>query len=269
MRTIFTYLLLVSALLSFGGNNILLCDSASVADSVSGGKKKSAKAILTPYHRNVIKLNPTPMLLWTNVRNITLTYERLIAKNHSLSLQLGYLELPKILPDTLISLVAVSQNKSYGLNIALDYRYYPWSRNRRPAPDGLYIGAYFSYYGFNFGNNLDILNTTIDQNGKMEGKISVYNLGMSLGYQFIFWKRFSLDLLLFGPSVSYYTGYLGIEGNLDPSQIQGIDQELVQKILQKFPFLNMLFSNQKLEFTGTRSSLAVGFRYAILLGFHF
>jgi hypothetical protein len=217
----------------------------------------------------VIKFNPTPMLLWGNIRNLTFTYERLIAKNHSLSLQAGYLLFPKLVNDTVAGLINVSKGKKYGVNLALDYRYYPFSRNRRPAPDGLYIGAFISYYGFIFENSFDILYTTVDQNGAIKGRLNIVNIGMSLGYQFIFWKRFSLDLLMFGPSVSHYGGSLEIQGNLDPEEIENIDQEVVDKFLDRYPFLGTLFSNENLKFTGSRSNISIGFRYSIQLGFHF
>jgi len=244
-----------------------------VNDTVPQGVKKEKPPVLEPYHWNVIKFNPTPMLLWGNIRNITFTYERLVAKNHSLSFQAGYLLFPKIVNDSVprktTPLVNIRSGNKYGINLALDYRYYPFSRNRRPAPDGLYIGAYLSYYGFRFSNDLDVLYTTVDQNGSIKGKLNIVNLGMSIGYQFIFWKRFTLDLLMFGPSLSHYSGALEINGSLDPEEIQKIDEEVVDKFLEKFPFFGTLFSNENLKFTGSRASLSVGFRYSIQLGFHF
>jgi hypothetical protein len=223
----------------------------------------------SPYHWNVIKFNPTPMLLFGEIRNITLTYERLITKDMSLSLQAGYLLFPRIFDDTVAKMISISGREKYGVNLCLDYRWYPLSRNRHPAPDGLYIGAYASYYGFTFHNNFDILYTTADQNGQLNGKLNVYNIGMSLGYQFIFWKRFSVDLLMFGPSFSVYNGNLDISGHLDPDQIQHLDQEMIDKLLQKYPMLKSIFSSEGLSFTGTRTSTSIGFRYSIQLGFHF
>jgi hypothetical protein len=238
-------------------------------DSTEKAEKKKSSEILTPYHRNVIKFNPTPMLLWGNLRNITFTYERLIAKNQSLSLQVGYLLFPRLAADTIANLIALNSRSKTGINLALDYRYYPMSRNRRPAPDGLYLGAYLSYYGFKFRNNFDVLHTTIDQNGALEGQLNILNLGLSIGYQFIFWKRFSLDMLMFGPSLSYYFGRLDISGSLDEEQIQNIDQEAVDKLFERFPMLKTLFTTDNLTFTGAHAALSVGFRYAIQLGFHF
>jgi hypothetical protein len=222
-----------------------------------------------PYHRNVIKFNPTPMLIWSNIGNITFSYERLIRKDMSLCFQAGYLLLPKIVSDTVAGLITVSDGDKHGVNLAFDYRYYPMARNRRPAPDGLYLGGYLSYYGFRFSNNLDILGSDMDQSGTLTGRLNVFNLGVNVGYQFIFWKRFSLDLLMFGPSVSYYHGKLGLEGNLDPGEIEEIDEELVNAVIEQFPWISVLFTQQKLEFTGSKARIAGGLRFSIQLGFHF
>lgn len=233
-------------------------------------KKKVKPALLNPFHWNTIKFNPTPMLIqMVEIQNITLSYERLVKKNQSVSFQAGYLVFPKLLKDTIGNLISVKRGDKWGLNLSCDYRYYPFARNRRPAPDGLYIGGYLSYYGFQFKNTFDILNTTVDQNGTIKGRLDVVNLGFELGYQFIFWKRFSLDLLLFGPSLSAYNGKLTIEGELDPEQIENLDQEMVDKLLSRFPLLGALFSDKGLEFTGSRTSFGTGFRYSIQLGFHF
>jgi hypothetical protein len=234
------------------------------------GKKKVKPVPLKPYHWNTIKFNPTPMLIQAiEVRNITLSYERLIKRNQSIIFQAGYLVFPKILDDTVKGLILFNGGDKWGLNLALEYRYYPGARNRRPAPDGLYIGGYLSYYGFTFHNTFDILNTTVDQNGKISGNLSAINMGFELGYQFLFWKRFSLDMLLFGPSVSTYTGKLTLEGNLDPEEIHLLDEEMVAKLLNRFPLLGELFSGDNLTFTGKKTTFGVGFRYALQLGFHF
>jgi hypothetical protein len=243
-------------------------------DTVSKEKKKKVRLVPPePYHWNVIKFNPTPMLIQgLEINNVTLSYERLITKNMSLALQVGYLVFPRIIDDTVkgdLAGIAITGRHKHGVNLALDYRYYPSSRNRRPAPDGLYIGTFISYYGFRWENQFDILNTTVDRNGKMTGKIDIVNIGFELGYQFIFWKRFSLDFLLFGPCVSMYSGSLAISGALDPDQIKNLDQETVQKILNRFPALKSIFSEEGLTFTGSKTVWSVGYRYSISLGFHF
>ncbi|MEI6683918.1 MAG: hypothetical protein WCO44_14905 [Bacteroidota bacterium] len=74
---------------------------------------------------------------------------------------------------------------------------------------------------------------------------------------------------MFGPAVSRYNGTLGISGTLDPSQIQEIDDELVNTLLNRFPLLKELFSMQNLEFTGSQTKISFGLRYSIQIGFHF
>jgi hypothetical protein len=211
----------------------LVCLQATGANDTlvqaSDSPGKQVKRVpLKPYHRNVIKFNPTPMLLFSEVRNFTLSYERLITRNQSLAVQAGYLLLPKLkFLDKLDKIVTFAPKEKYGINLALDYRYYLFPRNKRPAPDGLFIGAFVSYYGFKFENHLDLVKTTILNDGIIHGKLNVVNIGAHLGYQFIFWKRFSLDLLMLGPSYSFYSGELGISGGLDPALVEEIDQELV------------------------------------------
>jgi hypothetical protein len=228
------------------------------------------KLILPPYHRNVIKFNPTPMLLFGNVRNITFSYERMIKDNQSVALQVGYLDFKGIFTDTVADIIKFTGNQNQpGMNLSLDYRYYPFARNRRPAPDGVYIGGYASYYGFKLENNFDILHTTLDQNGQIKGTLNVVNIGVDLGYQFIFWKRLSLDLLVFGPSVNITASRGTIEGNLNEDELNNIDEELIQKIVDKFPVLGEIFGSENLSFSNKKTKFGTGFRYSISVGFHF
>jgi hypothetical protein len=237
-------------------------------DTISNSAKAEKPVILNPYHRNLIKLNPTPMLLWGDIRNFTLSYERLFNKNQSVGIQLGYLVLPEFLGDTLVQQFSLSAYSRKGINIAFDYRYYPGLRNRRPAPDGLYLGGYVSYYGFNFSNQLTYVNSP-ELIGSFEGRLNMLNLGIELGYQFIFWKRLSLDLLLFGPSLSVFFRELKVTGNLDTNEIDEIDQELASELLDRYPFLEYLFKGETATFSGSRMHFGTGFRYCVQIGFHF
>lgn len=260
---------IIAALIVFATFQIANVYAQEKNDTLVKKQKSEKPAVLTPYHKNVIKFNPTPMLLFGNVRNITFSYERMINKTQSLAVQVGYLLFPKLINDTIVNLINITGNSKNGVNLAFDYRYYPFSRNRRPAPDGIYIGGYASYYGFQFKNNLDILQTTVDQNAYIKGRLNVVNVGVMLGYQFIFWKRFSLDMLMFGPAYSIYSGNLEINGELDEDQINDVNKEMVDALLNRFPILGQIFSDDALKFTGTRTKFGIGLRYSIQLGFHF
>jgi hypothetical protein len=272
MQNMKLLLFFVSVLLSFGSPEAIAANDTVILanDSLGNPVKKVKPAPLEPYHRNVIKFNPTPMLLFSEVRNFTLSYERLITRNQSVAIQAGYLLLPKLkFLDKLNNVVTFAPKEKYGVNLALDYRYYLFPRNNRPAPDGLYIGAFVSYYGFKFENHIDLVKTSILNDGMIHGKLNVLNFGANLGYQFIFWKRFSLDLLMLGPAYSFYSGELGISGGLDPALVEEIDQELVEAVKEQFPLLGALLGGEKLEFIGYKSKWKFGFRYSIQLGFHF
>ena len=238
---------------------------------IAGNKNDSTDKVpvLKPIHKNVIKFNPTPMLIWGSVRNITFSYERIVKPSQSFSVTAGFLEFPRLIKDTVAHLISLGDRKKYGMNIAAEYRFYPLKRNRRPIPDGLYIGPYASYYGYHFENDFDILNTTIDQNGKYVCNFNIVNLGFELGYQFIFWKRLSVDLLLFGPSLSYYSANVHVEGSLDKDQIENINKEVVEKIMDRFPAVGQLFSGETLSKSGFRSLFSPGLRWSIQIGFHF
>jgi hypothetical protein len=261
--------LLISGILFFSVVSFTI-QAQTINDTLQKENKSKKENPLypEPYHRNIIKFNPTPMLL-LNVSNITFSYERLLKNNHSIALQAGYLVFPNLVQDTLVGLIKFTDRSRSGINLAFDYRKYVFARNTRPAPDGIYLGGYFSYYRFQFNNNFDILHVSVDKEGSMDGKMNFVNLGLELGYQFVFWKRLSIDLLLFGPSLSMYNGTYNISGNLDADQIAGIDEELIDKLLEKFPYLGMIFSTDDLRFTGSKTEFDVGFRYSISIGYLF
>jgi hypothetical protein len=231
-------------------------------------KNDSLAPVHQPIHKNVIKFNPTPMILW-DARNITFSYERIINPRQSASIELGYLVFPKLFEDTIIYMVDITSNQKNGINATLEYRFYLTSLNTRPVPAGLYLGPYFTFYAYKFKNGLNILNPTGITNGMLEGNYWSFNLGIELGYQFVFWKRMTLDLILVGPSISYYGGKTAITGNLDTGQLQEINQELYDKLIEKYPAVQYLSVDKTYQQTGKLDIYRLGFRYLLQIGFHF
>jgi len=238
-------------------------------DSISQTKKAENPDLLTPYHLNVIKFNPTPMLLFEELRNVTFSYERLIKKNRSISLQLGYLVVPQVLNDTLFNNVLLNKDTRHGINMSIDYRLYPFSRNRRPAPDGLYIGGYLSYIGTSSESRVNLIDAPNEDNILINGRMNMVNLGFELGYQFIFKKKYSLDLLMFGPALCAYSGTLGITGNLNSDLADKIDEELAAKLKERFPALGYFFTDENATFSTSKIAISSWFRYSIQFGYHF
>lgn len=222
---------------------------------------------LKPYHKNVIKFNPTPMM-W-NVYNLTFSYERYLWKNQTACITIGYLAMPRLFPDNIGNILAITSRLKYGINLCLEYRFYLGKRNARPTPDGVYIAPFASYYGYRFKNGFDLINAPADSAGTIKGSYYAINAGIELGYQFVFWKRLTLDLVLIGPAVSYYGGRTQITGNINEAEMQETYQEIYQKLQSQFPAMSNLFVSHDFQNNGQLKMFAVGFRYLVQVGFHF
>lgn len=247
---------------------VVVCLLVLMPFAALASEKDTIREEKKPYHRNVIKFNPTPMILWS-AKNLTFSYERILNPRQSISIELGYLELPQLFADTLIDLVDITSGEKRGINATLEYRFYLTRLNARPVPAGLYIGPYLTYYGYEFKNGLDIMNPGDTTNGSLKGDYWSVNLGFELGYQFVFWKRLTLDLVLVGPSVSYYGGEATISGNLNAEQIKAINEELYNKLVEKYPGVQYFSLDKTFEETGKLDLFHWGFRYLLQIGFHF
>ena len=183
--------------------------------------------------KNVIKLNPTPMMLWNN-KNVTFSYERVVNSNQSFTFGLGYLVFNNLLDDTIINTFTNTTRKKNGLNFSFEYRFYMNKRNSRTIPDGLYLAPFFTCYLYKFQNELDVVDSPDEDFAELSGGFYALNFGGALGYQFVLWKRMTIDLILIGPAVSYYGGKLHIKGDLELSEIKDINEELYNKIKEKY-----------------------------------
>ena len=247
----------------------LICIFSVLSLMIFAAKPDSVTPGLQPIHKNVIKFNPTPMILWS-WKNVTFSYERILNPRQSISFELGYLVFPKLIADTVIDLVNVTSSEKWGLNATVEYRFYLTKLNSRSVPAGLYIGPNLTYYRYQFKNGLDIFPATVDTTGMIKGDFWAFNLGVELGYQFVFWKRWTLDLVLVGPSISYYGGKTEITGNLDGSQVQQVNEALYEKLLARFPGITAFSTTGKtFQQTGKLDVFRMGFRYLVQIGFHF
>ena len=230
----------------------------------------SVEAVHQPVYKNVIKFNPTPMILWS-AKNLTFSYERILTPRQSLSIELGFLAFNKFIEDSLIKMITTTSHEDWGINATVEYRFYLTKLNTRTIPAGLYIGPYLTYYGYHFKNGLDIFSSgsEADTTGTIQGDFWSFNLGVELGYQFVFWKRWTLDLVMVGPSVSYYGGKTELKGNFDASQVQDINEELYNKIVEKYPSFEFMTLDKTFEQTGKLDVLRLGFRYLVQIGFRF
>lgn len=230
-----------------------------------GQGKEKKPDLPAPYHRNIIKYNPTPKMLWSP-KNWTFSYERVLNKKQSFTVGLGYLEFGSLFKDTIADVVRITDRWKNGINFSFEYRFYIMNRNTRPIPDGLYLAPYFSFYGYKFGNGLDIIQTPADDFAKLDASFYFFNIGGELGYQFVFWKRLTIDLILLGPSLSYYGGKINVKGDVE---WEDINSEIYDKLKEKYPKIDDVVIDETFKKKGTLDVTSFGLRYAIQIGFHF
>ena len=171
--------------------------------------------------------------------------------------------------DSLINLVNTVSSQKWGMNATVEYRFYITKLNTRPIPFGLFFGPYLTHYGYHVDNGLDIFQSTVDTAGRLKGDFWSVNLGVEMGYQFVFWKRLTLDLVIVGPSASYYGGKLAITGDLSQSQIEDMNQEFYDDFIEQYPGFKNLSLDKNFKQTGKLDMFRWGFRYLFQIGFHF
>ncbi len=243
---------------------IIIC----VTQHASAQKKDS---IQTKNYKNVIRYNVSSGALFGINKCIIFGYERVVNPHQSFSVNIGSNSLPGSFSLSNDSISLTNTKSSKGFNFSVDYRFYLSKENRYDAPHGVYIGPYYSYnhykkdnswnYQQSGGSSAQLVNTDID--------LSIHSVGVELGYQFVLWKRVTLDMVLIGPGISAYKMTADIQSNLTDAQKQKLRDVLVQLVSQKFPGLNYVLADQHLSSSGSFSTTSFGFRYLIHVGFRF
>ena len=221
-------------------------------------------------YKNVIRYNISNPLLFGFDRYVVLGYERVVNDNQSFSINVGRASLPKLVAINTDSFHLNKDTKNSGYNLSLDYRFYLQKENKYAAPHGIYIGPFYSYNHFDRDNSW----TLNHENGNNElvttnTKFDIQTFGFELGYQFIFWKRLTLDLVLVGPGVADYKLKTTIDQDLAADNKQQLQDAIEQLLTQKFPGMNYVFADKEFKADGTIGTWSVGYRYLIHIGFAF
>jgi len=223
----------------------------------------------TKTRKNIIRWNITPMFV-VGPKSLVLGYERIIRPGQSFSVNLGYLETSPMTNEEGDPIQFFDESNKGGMDISLDYRFYFKKRNKYPAPDGLYWGPYASYYSVWQDASIRILDVnTVKNTAYYNSRFNIYNFGLQLGYQFILKKRFSVDLILMGPSFSFYDLNMNLSFDSDINTDDPFYQELYDKIKDSSPWLSQFIKDRKFEANGRLKFGYYGFRYGIQLGYHF
>lgn len=217
--------------------------------------------------QNGISFNPTPMLLCNSLKNITFVYERMLKKDRSQVFQLGYLEMNPTLLDSINQDGSIRQKSNFGLNVALQYRFYPSRLNAQPAPFGLYWGPFLSYYGLQTTSAFQLNDNDPTDLTEVKTGYNMINLGIGVGYQFLIREKFSLDLLAFGPSLTYSFKNIKSSG-ATPEEQAAISDQMHHKSISAsdYPLLSQFIN---INGSNSSASFTTFFRYTITFGMRF
>ena len=221
-------------------------------------------------HKNIVRYNLSGALLFGFDKYVVFGYERVLTPRQSFSINIGGAGLPKFVSINTDSFKVQKDIKNSGFNASADYRFYLSKENKYYAPHGIYIGPYVSFnqfkrddeWVFQEGSSAQKLITT-------ETKFNIYTAGAELGYQFVFWNRLTLDMVLIGPGISGYDLKAKINGDLTEPQRENLQEALKQLLSQKFPGMNYVFADKELNANGVLNTTSIGFRYLIHIGFAF
>ena len=154
--------------------------------------------------KNSIMINlSNPMLVSSQFK--TIGYERVLPNNQSFTVNFGKFSIPKFRGNLGDSLGLNTDYKDKGFHFSTDYRFYLKKENKHAAPRGVYLAPFYTY------NHLKRENSwMLENDGRIDEvytnlTLNIHTIGAELGYQFIFWDRVALDLILMGPGFGFYS----------------------------------------------------------------
>jgi hypothetical protein len=180
---------------------------------------------------------------------------------------LGKFSLPKFGEDLADSLGMNTDYKDKGFHFGVDYRYYLKKQNKYAAPRGVYIGPFYTYNYLDRQNSWYVDGVVDEVYTNL--KFNIHTLGFELGYQFVFWDRMSLDMILMGPGVGFYDIKVKLGTNMEPAKEAEFFQKLNDLLADKIPGYDKVIEPDDFKKNGSFSTVDVGFRYVVRIGFRF
>lgn len=219
-------------------------------------------------HPNNIKFNLSSGLIYRNA--FILGYERTVNAHQTFSVFGGTQKLPSFSGLVIPGIEMDKENRHGGYNFGADYRFYLAKENKYAPPHGLYIGPYTSFYYFKNDNTaLFTFEDGSTADGSVKSDFRAISVGAQLGYQFVFWKRMTVDLLLFGPSITRYAGTLQVQSTIDPAKVSEEVKKILEAIGDRYPVIGEAIKNGSADAKGKVGIWGPGFRYSVHVGFRF
>jgi len=103
-----------------------------------------------------------------------------------------------------------------------------------------------------------------------ETSIRFNTVGFEMGYQFVFWNRLSLDMVLIGPGIAGYS----LKASINTSNLSEADkikfyEKLNEALAEKFPGYAWAVDESEFKSNGSTNTTSLGYRYVVQLGFRF
>jgi hypothetical protein len=223
------------------------------------------------YGKNVLKYNLMPAAIFREPKNVSFSYERVVREGQSFSVGGGYLFFPNYVGNIGAINVVIGNNSGYTGNI--DYRFYLRQLNERPAPNGIYIAPFYSIYNhrgtvdFRYVDNSG--NSPLAYQARISNNFTFHNFGVELGYQFIFFKRLTMDMILCGPAYSVYNIDFNIQSDLSADKKSELYQRYADRFFDQVPLFKKIMDKADFYKNGRSSGLTPNFRYTVQIGWHF
>jgi len=223
------------------------------------------------YLKNTIHINITNPIVFGS-RNIILGYERNVNERQTFTVNFGLASFPNLGIVVSDSLKAKGDGENKGYNFSVDYRFYLSKENKYSAPRGIYIGPYYSYnyFGKKHVWTLKSTNGGAPVDVSTETSLRFNTIGFEMGYQFVFWNRVSLDLVLIGPGIATYN----LKASINTSNLSEADkikfyEKINEGLSEKFPGYAWAVDESEFKSNGSTNTTSLGYRYVVQLGFRF
>jgi len=222
----------------------------------------------TSIRKNLIKVDITSYWLYRNA--VMFSYERVLNNrpNHTWAITAGLQEFPGLGTIGSDSIKIKRDFKASGFKLGGEYRFYLKKENKYRAPRGVYIGPYTTFHNYVNTRSIEVTNNGKLENADLKTDLSILNIGVQLGYQFVINNRWAIDLVFIGPSVSNYSFRTQFDGDFtfDPDEISN---DVVLALIDKFPAFEELINEGDFAAKGKINTWAFGYRYQFQVGYHF
>jgi hypothetical protein len=218
--------------------------------------------------KNSIMINLSNPMLISNKFQI-IGYERILPNNQSFTVNVGIFSIPKFRGDLADSLGLNTDYKDKGFHFSTDYRFYLKKENKYAAPRGVYLAPYYTYNHLNRENSWNVENDGIIDEVYTNLNLNIHTIGAELGYQFVFWDRVALDLILMGPGFGFYSVKAELGTNLSQEDESELLQKLNEILADRIPGYERVIEAGEFRKKGVYNTEGIGFRYLVRVGYRF